>query len=119
MQMSADRDKTQKFTFVYNNLYRIYRDEKAAASAAPPVAPAPQPAAPEAPEIRPFSPPEFIGKRIAVKAQRAEVAPPAFTPSPVEGLKTNLKVLGDIHNRLHFMLKELEELAADSDPETK
>lgn len=40
--MPAERDQSQKFKFVYSNLYQIYRKGVEAAQAAPGVAPAPE-----------------------------------------------------------------------------
>ncbi len=63
--------------------------------------------------VAPFSPPHLIGKRVA----RPSVLPDSFAMAPtnpaLEGLKDNLKALNDLHSRLRFMLKELEELIKD------
>jgi hypothetical protein len=117
--MSATRDKTQKITFVYSNLYSIYRKgvEQARESAplgltpgltrgavikaaAESAAPAAQPAAPR---VSAYTPAELIGKRVAKPA----------SVSPVESLKQNLQQLNDLQARLRFMLKELEDLVKE------
>lgn len=99
--MSATRDKSQKFTFVYSNLYSIYKKglktENSVSVSAPPPAPAPV--------IRSYTPAELIGKRVprpAVIRTDAE--------SPIQSLKQNLQQLNELQARLRFMLKELEEL---------
>ncbi len=180
--MSANRDKSQKITFIYSNLYDVYRKGKEAAKSAElpqeqtqavdqktdPVSDAQsdskvqsivndyQPilgrhatqglttgkiikaadASPFAvargkPLVQEHVPTGLIGKRIEEK--RIEAKPElrakstlsplvqsalknASTPSQVSQqesinqLKENLKSLNDLHNRLKFMLKELEDL---------
>lgn len=133
--MSATQDKTQKITFVYSNLYQIYKKGKEAAQAAPVSAPAQAPiqsmqaepahfAIPAsarknvlktgdlhqqaAVRIEEYSPTQFIGKRVA----RPAYLPPARSEA-VESLKQNLKTLNDLHSRLRFMLQELEDLVKE------
>lgn len=111
--MSATRDKTQKFTFVYSNLYKIYRDGQK-----PNEAQAKSPLGlrsghvlkaeaveKEKIQVTPHAPVQFIGKRIQT-FQDAQ-APQDAT---ISSLKENLKSLNDLHSRLRFMLKELEDL---------
>ena len=117
--MSATRDPSQKIAFVYSNLYQIYKDGVTEAKASPtgasvpglPIsgyvikadhhAPAVSPPAPPR-VVRPYSPAELIGKRIA--------RPESISKPSLESLKQNLKNLNDLHSRLKFMLAELEEL---------
>lgn len=65
--MSAERDNSQKVTFVYSNIYKIYQKGK--------------------------------DKEESPKENQAVI-----------NLKDNLKALNDLHQRLKFMLTELEEL---------
>ncbi len=57
-------------------------------------------------EIRPFAPAELIGKRV----QKPEVLKQAPANPAIDQLKDNLRTLNDLHARLRFMLKELEDL---------
>ena len=124
--MSANRDRNQRATFVYSNLYQLYKKN------------------PEAP-VAPQTPAELPGQTgtvlkcgdrrvvanyqpmtlIARKAEAArELAPtlastaeaieaPAPEANGLSSLKENLKTLNDLHARLRFMLKELEELVKE------
>jgi hypothetical protein len=113
--MSATRDKTQKPAFVYSNLYQLYKTGKEAASQA--VVPPPPPVGNhlakgqvlktadlknEAVKIDTYRPAELIGKRLERPSNAA-----------IDSLKDNLKSLTELHSRLRFMLKELEELIHD------
>ena len=120
--MSATRYNSQKIAFVYSNLYQIYRQGKETAAQSPVLkaqdlrADSVQAEAPVAAvKISPYSPMELIGKRVqkpeALKV--AEGIQSASSPSPIEGLKNNLKTLNDLHSRLRFMLKELEDLVKE------
>jgi hypothetical protein len=138
--MSATRDKNQKTTFVYSNLYQLYKKGKeAAVQAEVPAAPAssqvlkvenlnePTFAATKV-KISSYQPTEFIQKRIEKKPAVLKVAEqanqfvrpfsvseaPAVDQNPViESLKNNLKSLNDLHSRLKFMLQELEDLVKE------
>lgn len=138
--MSATQDKSQKITFVYSNLYEIYRKGKQAASEAP-AAPAEGHVGSGAvlkagdlreptlaiPRVKNYEPTEFLAKRMAAAAAKPQILPaslprtvarPASLPpvrknEALESLKENLKSLNDLHSRLRFMLQELEELVKD------
>lgn len=143
--MSASRDDTQKISFVYSNLYEIYRRGKKAAQQAPSFEPA-QPASseykptsgvvlksddlkrfgavirdlsPMPPKhvVEEYRPVELLGRKVgsAPEAMPASLtakvpAAPARAQNAVESLKGNLKNLNELHTRLQFMLKEIEEL---------
>lgn len=121
--MSATRDKSQKVTFVYSNLYQIYKKGQEAASkhvlksqdlneAAKNLV---AETAPQA-VIRPYTPAELIGKRIqkpAVISSQANAAHSIGQKSALDGLKNNLKTLNQLHSRLRFMLQELEDLVKE------
>lgn len=135
--MSANHDQSQKFKFVFDNLYQIYRQEKAQTGAnseahanapierKPAVIPSPLTQSPlvtskilkaealPAGAVRPFEPMALLGKRLE------QARPLAVSSAPVESLKANLKALNDIQSRLHFLLKEIESLSDPSDPEDK
>ncbi|OFZ21744.1 MAG: hypothetical protein A2X94_15770 [Bdellovibrionales bacterium GWB1_55_8] len=123
--MSASHDKTQKVTFVYSNLYELYRRGKDAAVASPD--PAPVLSEPigfqssgnvlKAQDLRTgaatakveaYAPAEFIGKRVA----KPDFLPPRDTAA-IDSLKKNLEQLNDLHSRLRFMLQELEDLVKE------
>jgi len=168
--MSATRDKSQRFAFLYSNLYQIYRKDKGTAesvpresiikpkppsiqkvNSAPWLKPSPstrvlklgdldqasqialklnsaaEPGTLVIPkglkniitpglEIRQFRPPEFIGKRVnPPKVELQKVRPDSVIrpDSAVLSLKQNLDALNDLHSRLRFMLKELEDLVQE------
>jgi hypothetical protein len=117
--MSANRDKNQRVTFVYSNLYQIYKSGKEAAQAADPLPGLPVSSTvlktenlKAGVEIRPYEPVELIGKRIQKKEIPA-LAPAKAPDATVQGLKDNLKALNDLHQRLRFMLQELEDLVKE------
>jgi len=124
--MSASRDQSQKFTFVYQNLYQIYRQGKAAAKAADVKAPEDKGietakiikaedlnAQPFGVRVTPHEPPRLLGKRIVANQLNDAALHPSRTAA-VDGLRDNLKTLQGLHERLRFMLKELEELTKQS-----
>lgn len=139
--MPATRDPSQKPTFLFTNLHTLYRQGKAAAQGAP-TAPVPDASgriikagnlADPKFSVTEHRPSEFIGKRIQKPASLASTAPrlvpaqeapkdrAAFSaqklippPNPVlRSLEVQLKQLDDLHQRLQFMLKELETLSDD------
>ncbi len=125
--MSATQDKSQKIAFVYQNMHALYRRGLEAAKAAP-SATAPSLTgvvrgkvikAYENPSVQPHAPAHLIGKRIETPSAiaPAPVAKPTLSMDAqrgaIESLQGNLKTLGDLHSRLRFMLKELEELVKE------
>ncbi|MCM2278273.1 MAG: hypothetical protein NDJ89_09375 [Oligoflexia bacterium] len=132
--MSATHDKTQKATFVYTNLYQLYRKGKEAAQSSAPVEAetAPFVARPAGmggkvlkadnlraaaqPQVEAYNPPSFISPAqkaapspVGRRVERPDYLAPRRNEA-VESLKENLKTLNDLHARLRFMLQELEEL---------
>ena len=131
--MSATRDPSQKHTFVYSNLYQLYQKGKVAAHAAQ----VPAAHAAEAPEltrtglatgkiikaeemqaamnsagpvglrVARHEAPRLLGKRI--EANRPNKVD-ASRRQAIDGLRDNLRQLQGLHERLRFMLKEIEEL---------
>jgi hypothetical protein len=142
--MSATRDKNQKVTFIYKNFHHLYKQgtknvQDAARSAEVRVESHLNPSGQVLKvedlnsqvfgvvKVAPYSPPEFLGKRVArpavLPAAKPAVAPVAAptaalpTNPAIESLKENLKSLNDLHGRLRFMLQELEELVREDDRE--
>ena len=138
--MSATRDPSQKHTFVYSNLYQLYQKGKVAAKAAeiPAVKEskvdsaaadntrtglatgkiikaeemAVNAAGPVGLRVARHEPPRLIGKRI--EANRSVPMPPkaeAMRRQAIDGLRDNLRQLQGLHERLRFMLKEIEEFS--------
>ncbi|OFZ82600.1 MAG: hypothetical protein A2583_07815 [Bdellovibrionales bacterium RIFOXYD1_FULL_53_11] len=122
--MSATRDKAQKFTFVYSNLYKLYKNGNEAPST-PPIDEVKAQAAAFASgrvikagdarvtpmKVTNYKPAEFISRRIGI------VPKPEILRNPqseaLDSLKQNLKSLNDLHSRLRVMLKELEDLTKE------
>ncbi len=133
--MSATLDKTQKTTFVYSNLYHLYKKGRDAAQSADLSSPLAtgrvlkaENAKDPAFKIEAFQPAEFLAKRLPQVSEAAAPAPQAplkavYAAKPsvllqsqnqaLTSLKDNLKSLNDLHARLRFMLKELEDLVKE------
>lgn len=128
MLMSATQDKSQKTTFVYSNLYQLYKKGQTAAKnaeipaesvakvdATPFVAPSSRnviksgdakinAAKINVAKVTEYHPSSLIGKRVSRPESISSNA-------ALSSLKDNLKNLNDLHARLRFMLQELEDLA--------
>ncbi len=118
--MSATRDKSQPNKYVHSNLYRIHANRKETRAV---VLKTRSPGAPEDHrektrsqiEIRAYEPAELKAppavkpKVQPAKRARAVIEPPREN-AVVESLKSNMNRLNDLHSRLNFMLKELEDL---------
>jgi len=131
--MSATRDQSQKTTFVYSNLYHLYkkgRDDAAqTADLAAPMAVGRVLKADNAKDpaykVEGYQPTEFFAKRLPQADGSPHPAPkPVYVAKPsvlipsqqnqaLSSLKDNLKSLSDLHARLRFMLKELENLVKE------
>lgn len=141
--MSATRDKSQKLTFVYSNLYELYKKGVEAAKSAeikdenPEAEPRPFGARPglttaglttskiikaeSAEAARAYTPPSFTAKRFEAR----RVATPQVIhqvrsqqhQASVDSLKNSLQQLQGLHSRLKHMLGELEELVAADQPQ--
>lgn len=138
--MSANRDKDQRASFVYSNLYQLYQKGKEAAKEATVDAVLPPPPPEETQpgltirtpaghvlrseelkkvQIRNYEPVQLLGRRVQaldtrpistkLEAKQA-LQQPARVSEPIKSLKENLGRLQDLHSRLDFMLKELEDL---------
>lgn len=128
--MSATRDKSQKTTFVYSNLYQLYRRGKDAAQKSDVGTPSsfidltqtearkPESHVLKARDLRDdatvkiqtYQAPELIGKRVQNPLLKATAV---AQDTAIQSLKDNLKNLNDLHSRLRFMLQELEELVKE------
>ena len=108
--MSATRDKNQKFTFLYSNLYQIYKKDKERET--PPAPPdfsfqthSRVLKAEDLHKVVEFKPMELLRPKT-----QSTVPVPSPVSDPVQNLKKNLQDLSELHSRLKFMLQELEEL---------
>lgn len=128
--MSANRDRNQRVAFVYSNFYQIYQKGKQAATEAPSIPSTGMTSAVikagDRREVETFQPLSLlVPKQTRGPAVLEEVKPTAAAlSSPLESadkmqidalksLKDNMKSLNDLHSRLRFMLKELEELVRE------
>lgn len=142
--MSATRDPSQKHTFVYSNLYQLYRKGKEAATNAqvePTQTKMPVPPPPPTQEdqtstrglatnrvikiedmnqpgvvglrVARHEPPRLLGKRLEVNRTAPSPKAEAGRREAINGLRDNLRQLQSLHERLRFMLKEIEELSGN------
>jgi len=148
--MSANRDRSQKVTFVYSNLYQLYKKGSEAVEGSSPenAVPVVSPTEGVNPgllvdqaqarvhqsgtviktgdrnsavgrEVAHYQPmtliakkPEAFGIQLA-KTAKAERAGIVEQNHALDNLKQNMQTLNDLHARLRFMLKELEELVKE------
>lgn len=134
--MSATHDSSQKVTFVYTNLYQLFKKEQEELKdlktlqepAAPEAQAAPVPPVASTPlgltrgvilksedirekkiQVSAYTPVELMGKRTIPKP--AVLSKPQLEQNQaVQSLRKNLGNLQDLHSRLKFMLTELDEL---------
>ncbi len=146
--MSATRDRSQKFAFVYSNLYRMYQKEKEKhpVGSLNPLQGVTSGKVLKAEDlhnsqdnsqvhsqvytqvnnqasnqvdsikIEKYRPVELIQPRIAAKTVQSQLQANAHLMSSsnaLNSLKNNLQTLNQLHDRLKFMLKELEELTRE------
>jgi len=104
--MSATRDKSQKIAFVYRNLYEIYRKGKQGESNSTNR----MPHIIKVGQTNPVQ--EGLRPGLRVHAFKPMEIRKKSSPSRVtlNGLKTNIDELKDLHSRLRFTLGELESL---------
>lgn len=120
----ANRDKSQNVGFVYTNIYQLYKKAQNADAAQVAAAGAASAATQLKSDSRVWRADDLSGIRItafqprtlerpAQPAPQARVAQPGERPvvgNPFDDLKQNLEKLQDLHSKLRFMLKELEDL---------
>ena len=123
--MPAERDKSQKPTFLFTNLHALTRGLKAGQTEATPVGLVTGKVlkAGVDPSIKAYVPVEFEpseaahrqpdGLRPGLRVERPPVLRSVRTDErrqAVESLRRNLRDLSEIHERLKFLLKEIEKI---------
>jgi hypothetical protein len=123
--MSAYLDKTQGVTFVYSNIHELYRKAKDAKLDSPFIAersPAVAPLAPAAErvikagtaQVGEFTPGELKSDArpfpVPMGVREAEEKAKHQNMRPIANLQKNLSNLTDAHEKLRFLLQELEGL---------
>lgn len=130
--MSANKDKDQRVTFLFSNLYKAQKQREADAEAKGIAIPTQTSESSivkvgdlktgvisKQMNITAYQPTELLGKKIELARNKESLlnpAPKTVTPSrsqaneALEGLKENLRSLNELHSRLKFMLTELEDL---------
>ena len=111
--MSATRDQSQKFTFLFSNMYSLYKKGKQAAQASGgETARILKVEDLHKPRIEPYKPVELISKRVQDSPEAAahSIGLVQARDQAVATLKSNLGELQDLQKRLRFMLKDLEVL---------
>lgn len=115
--MSAYLDKSQGITFVYSNIFDLYKKAKEAKLDAPFVAE--QPRVLKAADLKaaqPFRPEELKTPAterpfpVPMGVREAEEKAKKLGARPVANLQKNLTDLSDAHEKLRFLLQELESL---------
>lgn len=115
----ANRDKSEKVGFVYTNIYQLYK--KSLNSNEPVSTEATAKAHSLSSDSRVWRAEDLVGvkvtkfeprtlARVVAPNQALPSAAPKNGASPFDDLKSNLNKLEDLHSRLRFMLKELEDL---------
>lgn len=105
----ANRDKSQNAGFVYTNIYQLY---KKAQNATPSISSDSRVWRADAIgdiKISKFEPRTLAPAR-PVLATAAAATAAAPNPNPFDDLKQNMAKLQDLHSKLRFMLRELEDL---------
>jgi hypothetical protein len=131
--MSASRDQSQRFTFVYSNLYSLYKKGVQTAKESKTALDQESSQSLEgvvsgkiikARDLNSFEEQnhqikkhiekelkgEFLVKRLEVNPSRESLHPSAR--EAMQGLKSNVQSLESLHEKLKFMLKEIEENTA-------
>lgn len=115
--MSATRDQSQKTTFVYSNLYTLYRKGKLAAQNSPNILKT-EDLRPGV-KVEPYTPVELLSKRVdsTPETQAASVGMVQARDQAISSLKSNLGELQELQKRLRFMLKDIETLSGKTKKE--
>src|SRR4051812_9664407 len=109
--MSAYLDKSQGITFVYSNIYQLYKKAKDAKLDSPFVAESPR-VLKEA-KVEEYTPRTLESERpfpVPMGVKEAEEKAKLLAMRPVANLQKNLSELTDAHEKLRFLLQELEAL---------
>lgn len=112
--MSAYLDKSQGITFVYSNIFELYKKAKDSKIDAPFATPSRVIKAKDVKSAELFQPKEIVppaGERpFAVPMGVKEAEEKARKARPVANLQKNLSELTDAHEKLRFLLQELDSL---------
>lgn len=114
--MSAYLDKSQGITFVYTNIHELYRKAKDAKIDAPFAAERPRVLKEGQAKVEAFQPKTLetaAGERtfaVPMGVREAEEKAKKQAMRPVANLQKNLAELTDAHEKLRFLLQELEAL---------
>lgn len=107
----AVRDKSQRVGFVYTNIYEIYKKAQAASGNLKSDSKVWR-----ADELQGIKISKFEPRTLSAKAPAEAPSAPNFERAAADGanafddLKQNIERLRNLHSRLRFMLKELEDL---------
>lgn len=114
--MSAYLDKSQGVTFVYSNIFNVYKKAKEAKIDSPFVvdrAPASRVIKKEEAKVEEFKPVELKGERtfpVPMGVKEAEEKAMRANMRPIANLQKNLSELTEAHERLKFLLQEIDSL---------
>lgn len=102
----ALRDSSQKVTFIYTDLYKVYKKAKDASPITSESARVFRADEAEALNAENYQPPRLA----TVTIENGNTMVPRS--SAFEDLRANINKLNDLHSKLRFMLKELEDLVS-------
>ena len=114
--MSAYLDKSQGITFVYSNIHDLFQKAKEAKLDSPFVAEQPRVIKAAVAKVEEFKPAELkteLNDRtfpVPMGVREAEEKAKRLNMRPVANLQKNLNELTDAHEKLRFLLQELEGL---------
>jgi hypothetical protein len=112
--MSAYLDKSQGITFVYSNIFEIYKRAKDAKIDAPFVAERARVIIKEDAKVEAFVPKELKSEErafaVPMGVREAEEKAMRRNMRPIAGLQKNLSELTEAHERLRFLLQEIDTL---------
>lgn len=114
--MSAYVDKSQGITFVYSNIFDLYKKAKDAKLDAPYVAESGRVLKNKEVKVQEFKPKNIEAKEgqrtftVPMGVREAEEKALAANARPISHIKKNLSELTDAHEKLRFLLQELESL---------
>lgn len=119
--MSAYLDKSQGITFVYSNIYDLYKKAKDSKLDEPFVAESARVMKKDTANVSSFQPKELTPKdgerpfAVPMGVKEAEEKAKRLNARPVANLQKNLNELADAHEKLRFLLQELESLTKKKD----
>ena len=114
--MSAYVDKSQGITFVYSNIFDIYKKAKEAKLDAPFIAETGRVLKNKEAKVQEFKPKNIEAKdgertfTVPMGVREAEEKAMKANMRPISNIKKNLSELTDAHEKLRFLLQELEAL---------